>query len=94
MLSQRLFSLVDDFGIVERGDNLSDQCPIWVKLRLGTLPVKQGAAAWVPRKCAWSKASEENIVVNIVVNSELESKLLAINLPLLELSCENPHCKK
>ena len=90
MLSPRLLSLVEDCGVIERGDNISGHCPIWVKLRLGTLPVKQGAAAWVPRKPAWSKATQDN---KAVYTQDLQSKLMAINLPLLELGCENPHCQ-
>ena len=90
MLSPRLLSLVEDCGVVQRGDNISGHSPIWVKLQLGTLPVKQGAAAWVPRKPAWSKATQGNIAD---YRAELESKLLSIKLPLLELSCEHPHCQ-
>ena len=65
MLSPRLLSLVEDCGVVQRGDNLSGHSPIWVKLRLGTLPVKQGAAAWVPNKPAWSKATQGNIATEL-----------------------------
>ena len=42
MLSPRLLSLVEDCGVVERGDNLSGHSPIWVKLRLGALPIRKG----------------------------------------------------
>ena len=41
LLSPRLLQLVEGCGVVERGDNLSGHCPIWVKLRLGTLPAKK-----------------------------------------------------
>ena len=90
MLSPRLLSLVEDCGIVERGDNLSGHCPIWVRLRLGALPVKKSSSAWVPRKPAWSKATQESIAD---YSHNLESKLCAINLPLLELGCQNPLCQ-
>ena len=33
-LSPRLLALVVDCGIIERGDNLSRHCPIWVSLEL------------------------------------------------------------
>ena len=90
MLSPRLLSLVEDCGVVERGDNLSGHSPIWVKLRLGALPIRKGMAEWVPRKPLWSKASQENIAEYAHL---LENKMLGISLPLLELGCEDPLCQ-
>ena len=90
ILSPRLLALVEDCGVVERGDNLSGHSPIWVTLRLGSLPVKAGSASWTPRKPSWSKASQENISH---YRSDLENKLVAIKLPLFELSCEKPNCQ-
>ena len=90
LLSPRLLNLVEGCGVVERGDNLSGHCPIWVKLRLGTLPVKRGTAREVARKPAWSKATEDHV---LQYTSDLEQRLLNISVPLLALGCESPHCQ-
>ena len=89
LLSPRLINLVEECGVVERGDNLSGHCPIWVRLRLGQLPVKQGSSPWIPRKPAWSKATEDRVSM---YTSDLEPRLHNLSVPLLALSCENPHC--
>ena len=90
MLSPRLLTLVEECGIVERGDNMSGHCPIWVRLRLGELPLKKKVKSFVPRKPTWSKATDED---KLEYTSDLESRLLGINIPLFALSCENPHCQ-
>ena len=41
LLSPRLLPLVMGCGIVERGDNRSGHCPVWVRLKLGSLPVRK-----------------------------------------------------
>ena len=61
LISPRLIPLVSECGIVERGDNLSRHCPIWVKIRLGDLPLRTGAEAWIPKKPCWSKATEHDV---------------------------------
>ena len=38
LLSPRLLDLVEEFGPVHRGDNLSRHSPIFLKLQLGNLP--------------------------------------------------------
>ena len=75
--------------MVERGDNLSGHCPIWVKLRLGALPVKQKYSSWVPRKPSWGKASQEQISQ---YTANLDQKLHSLSIPLHSLSCKNPQC--
>ena len=89
LLSPRLLQLVVGCGAVERGDNLSGHCPIWVKLKLGTLPAKKATSSWVPRKPSWCKANGEQI---LNYDSDLERSLLGLNSPLFALSCEDPHC--
>ena len=90
LLSPRLLHLVEGCGVVERGDNLSGHCPIWVSLNLGSLPLKKGASAWVPMKPAWAKATQDQVSE---YTSDLEQKLLKLNVPLLSLSCEDVHCQ-
>ena len=65
-------------------------CPIWVSLRLGTLPERKKSKSFIPRKPSWSKATEEN---KLEYTSDLERRLLDLNIPLFALSCENPHCQ-
>ena len=60
LLSPRLLPLVEDCGIVEKGDNRSRHCPIWLRLKLGTLPIRKPSPKWVPRKIDWSKANVES----------------------------------
>ena len=89
LLSPRLLGLVEECGVVERGDNLSGHCPIWVRLRLGALPVKQKYSEWIPRKPAWAKATKDQVNM---YSTDLDQRLHNISVPLLALSCENPHC--
>ena len=61
LISPRLLNLVADCGIVERADNLSRHCPIWVKLRLGLLPLKPKVdQTFLPRRPCWSKADKSD----------------------------------
>ena len=60
-----------------------------MRLKLGTLPIKQGSSSWIPRKPSWSKATQDHVAQ---YTSDLEQRLLNLNVPLLALSCENPHC--
>ena len=60
VLSPRLVPLVVDSGVIHRGDNLSRHSPIWVKLNLGSLPLRKQLASPVPRKPSWPKASSED----------------------------------
>ena len=89
LISQRLLDLVEDCGVVERGDNLSGHSPIWVKLRLGSLPKKQKYSGWVPRKPSWGKATHDQVSL---YTSTLEQKLHSLHAPLPALSCKDPKC--
>ena len=90
MLSPRLLPLVEDCGVVERGDNLSGHSPVWVSLRLGSLPVKKSVKSFIPKKPAWCKANEED---KMLFTKDLENKLRSIPVPLAALCCEDPHCQ-
>ena len=41
LVTPRLLTLVEGCGIIERGDNRSRHCPIWLKLKLGSLPLRK-----------------------------------------------------
>ena len=88
LVTPRLLSLVDKCGIEERGDNLSKHCPIWVKFRLGTLPLRFQTRKWIPRKPCWSKASLE---CSNTYTGNLQGKLMSKKLPS-SLWCSDPHC--
>ena len=75
LVSPRLLPLVEGCGVVERGDNRSRHCPIWLKLRLGSLPIRKKSSKWVPRRTAWSKASPEQ---KSAYKEYLETRLLEI----------------
>ena len=88
LLSPRLFPLVVDSGVIHRGDNLSRHSPIWVKLNLGSLPLRKQLASPVPRKPSWPKASPEDAEK---YTSELQTKLDKLPIPQ-SLTCSNPKC--
>ena len=88
LLSPRLVPLVSECGVVERGDNLSRHCPIWVTIRLGTLPVRPSARTWVPKRPSWSKSSISEVDDYTAC---LQSKLLSLQVPD-SVWCADPHC--
>ena len=88
LLSPRLIPLVADCGIVERGDNLSRHCPIYVKLNLGSLPLRQSIRQWVPKRPCWSKATQADIDS---YTAALQSSLLEVSMPD-SVWCADPHC--
>ena len=78
LLSPHLLDLVEKCGVVERGDNLSRHCPIWVKIKLGALPLRSGAKTWVPKRPSWSKATTEEVNAYTI---DLQSRLMSLQLP-------------
>ena len=96
LLTPRLLSMVEGSGIVERGDNRSRHCPIWVRLRLGSLPIRKPSSKWIPRKPAWAKATDEQ---KAAFKEDLEAKLTNIQelltpVQVASLGCQDVHCKE
>ena len=60
LISPRLVPLVSDCGVRHSGDNMSRLSPIYLKLKLGALPVKTDVKSTAPRRPAWSCASEQD----------------------------------
>ena len=89
LVSPRLVPLVADCGVVERGDNMSRHCPIWVKFKLGTLPLKKESRSWIPKRTCWSKSTEEE---RVTYTADLQARLLSLNLPDT-IWCADPHCQ-
>ena len=92
LISPRLLPLVEDCGIIERGDNRSRHCPIWIKLKLGSLPLGKVSRKYIPRKPDWSRATEDHVSC---YKDLLEEKLgqLAYRAPR-SLTCGDLHCKE
>ena len=90
LLSPRLLPLVERCGIIERGDNRSRHCPVWFKVKLGSLPTRKPSSKWVPRNPAWSRATSEQ---KNVYKQHLEHRLLQLQEHAGSLECEDLHCK-
>ena len=93
VLSPRLLPLVESCGIVERGDNRSRHCPIWLKLKLGSLPVRKPSPRWVPKRPAWSKATDDQ---KNAYKHSLEQKLVQLQHHAGQsqcLGCQSLQCK-
>ena len=64
MVSMQKYSYLASYqsaaGAIHRGDNLSRHSPIFVKLNLGSLPIKSSLSQKTPIKPSWSKALSEN----------------------------------
>ena len=93
LLSPRLIPLVDSCGIVERGDNRSRHCPVWLRFKLGSLPVRKPSIKWVPRRPAWSKATSDQ---QKQYKFSLEQRLVQLQQQvdhLPGLGCQDVHCR-
>ena len=95
LLSPRLLPLVEDCGIVEKGDNRSRHCPIWLRLKLGTLPIRKSSPKWVHRRIDWAKANLEH---KAAYKEHLQNRLLQVQAEADHpaqatcLKCEDLHC--
>ena len=88
VLSPRLLPFVMDSGVIHRGDNLSRHSPIWVKLNLGALPLRQKQTENIPRNPSWPKATAED---KQEFTTSLQSKLEMLQVPA-NLYCTDPRC--
>ena len=89
VLSPRLLPLLEGCGTVDRGDNLSRHCPIWIKINLGSLPERKPTPTWIPRKPCWSKATQTDCDS---YTADLQSRLLDQAVPD-SIWCSDPHCQ-
>ena len=89
IISPRLLSHVLDCGVVHRGDNLSSHSPIWVKLKVGALPLKQTAITRPQIKPSWSQATKEHVDD---YTAALYDKLLHVKVPG-SLLCQDVSCQ-
>ena len=66
---------------------------MWLKLKLGSLPVRKPSSKWVPKRPAWSKATADQ---RNAYKLNLEERLIQIqnNAEQLHcLECQDIHCK-
>ena len=88
ILSPRLVPLVVDCGVIHRGDNLSFHSPIWVKLQVGSLPIRNKMQPVSTKKPSWSKASADQVAV---FTASLHDRLQALSVPP-GVCCGDVHC--
>ena len=89
VISPRLLPLIVDCGVVHRGDNMSFHSPIWVRLRVGALPLKKNVTTNCEKKPSWSTASQEQIDS---YTATLQARLEAVQVPH-SLLCTDVHCQ-
>ena len=74
--------------MIHRGDNLSVHSPIWVKLRVGALPIRKRVLARSLKKPSWSNASEKQVEA---YTAGIQERLEKIHVPP-SLHCLDVHC--
>ena len=90
IVTPRLLPLIEESGVIHRGDNRSRHSPIYLRLQLGALPVRGKKKKTVPpRRPAWSRASEVQLEV---YTKQLECKLESLTCKSESLTCNDPHC--
>ena len=73
---------------LHRGDNLSFHSPIWVKLRVGALPIRNKIQPANTKKPSWSRASVDHVYT---FTASLQERLQALSVPP-GVHCEDVHC--
>ena len=89
LVSPRLLPLVSDCGVRHCGANMSRHSPIFVKLKLGALPVRKSVASAAPRRPAWSRASQED---TSAYTESLQVRLQGLTVQDSVL-CQDPCCE-
>ena len=76
---------------MERGDNRSRHCPVWLKVKLGSLPMRKPSPKWIPRRPDWSNATPEQ---KTAYKQQLDTRLQQVQEHHEHgLVCDEPHCK-
>ena len=88
LLSPGLLQLISEAGVIHRGDNMSRHSPIWIKLNLGSLPVRNKVLLKSAIRPSWNKATEDDISN---YGSVLNDKLALLKAPS-GIDCCNPLC--
>ena len=92
LVSRPLLELVEDCGPIHRGDNLSRHSPIFLRLRLGEVCLRQAAVQPPPRRMpAWDRATPEELHSYTMA---LQQRLQAVRCPGSLLHCQDPQCKE
>ena len=92
MISKGLVNLVQDSGVVHRGDNLSRHSPIYMTLDLGNITSKPISCKTTPMRYPdWEKASYQE-TTDYTMN--LQKNLQMLKFPDSVRHCKDPLCKK
>ena len=89
LVNVRLVPLVKECVVLHRGDNLSRQSPILLKMYVGAIPTTQKSSSWLARKPAWFKA---NIVYIEHYKTDMQDRLQMMAVPD-SLRCSDPLCR-
>ena len=89
LVTERLLPLVVRYEPIHRGDNLSRHSPIILSLKLGELPARKRVSSKVPRRPAWSRATDDDLAA---YTSVLDEKLAALHIPDSSM-CADPTCQ-
>ena len=85
-MSPRLLPLIKESGVLHWGDNRSRHSPIYLRLRLGNLPINKEKNEEIPSRPTWSRAELSQLDAYTV---ELERRLTQIMVPHC---CDDIHC--
>ena len=89
IVTPRLLPLIQESGVIHRGDNRSRHSPIFLRLKLGNLSVKKKEKEQVPpRRPGWSRA-EDHMLESYSL--QLQRRLEALQVPEC-LDCDNVRC--
>ena len=83
--------LVDDAGVINSPENMSDHCPIFCHFCLPAPKGESKESKSKPKIPSWSHAKEEN---RAVFYEELTKKLERISIPCHATQCKDVHCDK
>ena len=83
--------LVDDAGVINSPENMSDHCPIFCEFCLPAFKNETKESKSKPRIPSWSRAKEEN---RVAYCDELTRRLEALHIPGNATQCKDVHCDK
>ena len=96
LLSPGLLPLVVDCGVIHRGENLSVHAPIWVRLKLGALPIRNKIQLALTKKPSWSKACSDQVQnFTATLHENLQKLKFSPSMQCLDVKCkEQSHLKE
>jgi hypothetical protein len=81
---------VIDAGVIHIPENLSDHCPVYCVVDIGTIPLCDNPGPRpTPPKPNWKRATPDQ---KLLFKTELENALSVINFPEMLSNCQDVHC--